>query len=146
MTSINRVILAGNMTRDPEFKKLPSDSHVASFGMATNRRYKDKAGNPQEETTFVDCEAFGRQAEVLRDYGRKGRGVFVEGRLRLDQWQDREGRSHNKLRVVVDRVQFTDRRDAGRDAGPIDAAGGEYEEVGAKRSRHVVPLEELLPF
>ena len=108
MTNINRVIMAGNLTHDPEYRELPSETGVVNFSVALNRRWKNRDGEMQEETTYVDCEAFGRQAEVLRDYARKGRGVCVEGRLRLDRWEDREGQNRSKLRVVAERVQFTD--------------------------------------
>lgn len=138
MRNINRVIIAGNLTRDPEYRMLPSETPVASFGVALNRRWKDKTGDTKEETTFVDCEAFGRQAEVLRAYGRKGRGLFVEGRLRLDQWQDKEGRHVSKMRVVVDNVQFTDSRSESDHGETVQRA----EPSRLSRSE----LEELLPF
>ncbi|MHC4220468.1 MAG: single-stranded DNA-binding protein [Planctomycetota bacterium] len=107
--NVNKVFLMGNLTRDVELKYTPSDQPVASFGLATNRRYRTREGEDREETTFVDCEAWGRTAEVMNQYLAKGRPVFVEGRLKLDQWEDREsGKPRSKLRVVVENFQFVD--------------------------------------
>lgn len=137
MRNVNRVILAGNLTRDPEFRQLPSDTPVANFGLAVNRRYKDRQGNLQEETVFVECETYGRQAEVLHQYARKGRGLFVEGRLRLDQWQNKEGQNRSKIKVVVENFQFTDARGEGEH--------GEGEGEHAHRPT-TTDVEDLLPF
>ena len=106
--SVNKVFLMGNLTRDVELKYTPSNQPVATFGLAMNRRYKTKDGENREETTFVDCEAWARTAEVMSEYLSKGRPVFIEGRLKLDQWQDKEGNNRSKLRVVVENFQFVD--------------------------------------
>ena len=107
--SVNKVFLMGNLTRDVELKYTPSDQPVANIGIAVSRRYRTRDGEDREETTFVDCEAWGRTAEVMNQYLAKGRPVFVEGRLKLDQWEDREtGKSRSKLRVVVENFQFVD--------------------------------------
>lgn len=119
MPNLNRVMLMGNLTRDPELRYLPSNTPVANIGVAVNRRWRNQQGEQQEETTYVDCEAFGRSAEVINQYLRKGRPVFIEGRLRLDQWQDREGQNRSKLKVVVESFQFVDSR------GGADTAGGD---------------------
>jgi len=124
MPNLNRVMLMGNLTRDPELRYLPSNTAVVNVGMAINRKWKNQQGEQQEETTFVDCEAFGRSAEVINQYLRKGRPVFIEGRLRLDQWQDREGQNRSKLKVVVENFQFVDSR-GGADA-PGGGGGGGY--------------------
>ncbi len=108
--SVNKVFLMGNLTRDVELKYTPSNQPVATFGIAMNRRYKTKDGENREETTFVDCEAWARTAEVMSEYLSKGRPVFIEGRLKLDQWQDKEGNNRSKLRVVVENFQFVDSR------------------------------------
>lgn len=113
MPNLNRVLLMGNLTRDPELRYLPSNTPVVSIGLAVNRRWRNQQDQQQEETTFVDCEAFGRSAEVINQYLRKGRPVFIEGRLRLDQWQDREGQNRSKLKVVVENFQFVDSRGGG---------------------------------
>ena len=108
--NVNKVFLMGNLTRDVELKYTPSNQPVASFGIAMNRRYRTKEGEDREETTFVDCEAWARTAEVMNQYLAKGRPVFIEGRLKLDQWQDKEGNKRSKLRVVVENFQFVDSR------------------------------------
>lgn len=107
--SVNKVFLMGNLTRDVELKFTPTNQPVATVGIAVNRRYKTREGEDRDETTFVDCEAWGRTAEVMNQYLSKGRPVFLEGRLKLDQWQDREtGKNRSKLRVVIENFQFID--------------------------------------
>ncbi|TVQ62750.1 MAG: single-stranded DNA-binding protein [Phycisphaerales bacterium] len=122
--NFNRVFLMGNLTRDPELRHTPSSMAVANIGLAVNRRFRDSAGNNQEETTFVDCEAWGRTAEVMCQYLAKGRPVFVEGRLKLDQWQDKEGGNRSKLKVVIENFQFVDSRTEGAPGGGGGASGG----------------------
>ena len=123
--SVNKVFLMGNLTRDVELKYTPSNQPVATFGIAMNRRYKTKDGENREETTFVDCEAWARTAEVMSEYLSKGRPVFIEGRLKLDQWQDKEGNKRSKLRVVVENFQFVDSRGgAGGSSGGGSGGGG----------------------
>lgn len=104
--NLNVCHLAGNLTSDPETRELPGGG-VTNFGIAVNRRWKNKAGEAQEETCFVDCTAWGRTAEFIAKYFAKGRGIYVEGRLQLDQWQDKEGGKRSKLKVVVESAQFT---------------------------------------
>ena len=106
MANFNKVLLIGNLTRDPELKHTPSNQAVATIGLAVNRNFTTKDGEKREETTFVDCEAWGRQAEVMSQYLAKGRPVMIEGRLKLDQWQDKDGNNRSKLRVVVENFQF----------------------------------------
>ena len=107
--NVNKVFLMGNLTRDVELKYTPSDQPVANLGIAVSRRYRTREGEDRDETTFVDCEAWGRTAEVMNQYLSKGRPVFVEGRLKLDQWEDREtGKTRSKLRVVIENFQFVD--------------------------------------
>ena len=117
MASYNKVILMGNLTRDPELKRTSTDMAVAQIGIAVNRKYKDREGNQKEETTFVDCEAWGRTAETMGKYLSKGRPVFIEGRLRLNEWEDREGNRRSKLLVVVDTFTFVDSRGGGGAGG-----------------------------
>ena len=102
MASFNRVILVGNLTRDPEVRYTPSGTAVTDVGLAVNRTWFDKQANERrEETTFVDVTLWGRQAEVAGEYLSKGRSVLIEGRLQLDQWEDREsGQKRSRLRVV----------------------------------------------
>jgi single-strand DNA-binding protein len=121
MGNYNKVLLMGNLTRDIELKYTPSNQPVANIGLAINRRYRTKEGENKEETTFVDCEAWGRTAEVMKQYLAKGRPVFLEGRLKLDTWQDQQGQNRSKLKVVVDNFQFVDSRGGG---GPPGGGGG----------------------
>ncbi len=106
MANLNKVLLIGNLTRDPELRTLPSGMAVCSFGMAINRNFTDREGNRREETAFVDVESFGKQAETISRYMNKGRSIFVEGRLKLDQWETPAGEKRSKLRVVLENFQF----------------------------------------
>jgi len=123
MASFNRVFLMGNLTRDVELKQTAGNQQVAEIGLAVNRRFKDREGAEREEVTFVDCEAWGRTAEVMAKYLAKGRPVFIEGRLKLDTWQDQSGAKRSKMRVVVENFQFIDSRGGGGNAG--GGGGGE---------------------
>jgi single-strand DNA-binding protein len=108
MANYNKVLLMGNLTRDPELKRTSNDMAVAQVSIAVNRQYKDRNGEQVKETTFVDCEAWGRTAEVMAQYLSKGKPVFVEGRLKLDQWQDKDGNNRSKLKVVIEKFEFID--------------------------------------
>jgi single-strand DNA-binding protein len=126
MASYNKVLLMGNLTRDPEVRYTPKGTALANIGLAVNRTYKTESGEQKEEVTFVDIEVWGRQAETVGQYLAKGRPVFVEGRLKLDSWEDKEsGQKRNKLKVVAERVQFlgTPRGNAEfKDQAPSDEA------------------------
>lgn len=104
---LNKVFLYGNLTRDPELKALPSGAQLASFGLATNRTYKDKNGQKQEATEFHNIVAFGRPAELIAQYMKKGRPLFVEGRLQTRSWES-EGTKKYRTEIVVDNFQFGD--------------------------------------
>ena len=106
MASYNRVLLMGNLTRNPEIRYTPSGTAVADLGLAINENFKNKAGETVEQTCFVDVVVWGRQAETSAEYLHKGSSVFVEGRLQLDQWENQQGEKRSKLRVRADRVQF----------------------------------------
>lgn len=110
MPSYNRVILIGNLTRDPELRHLPNGSAVCEFGLAVNDRFQNKAtGQWEDRPNFVDCSAFGKTAENIAKFFTKGRPIFTEGKLRLEQWEDRQtGNKRSKLKVVVDTWQFVD--------------------------------------
>jgi single-strand DNA-binding protein len=132
MANYNKVLLMGNLTRDPELKYLQSGQAVVNIGLAVNRKYRNR--NTQEmveETTFVDIEGWGQQAETFSKYMTKGRPVFIEGRLRLDSWEGKDGQKKNKLRVVMERFQFIggpgERSAAGdpAEAGQVADGGGE---------------------
>ena len=109
MASFNRVILAGNLTRDPELRYTPKGLAISKIGLAVNRTWKNEAGETKEEVTFVDVDSFGRQAEVIAQYFKKGSPILVEGRLRLDQWDDKQtGQKRSKLGVVLEGFSFLD--------------------------------------
>jgi len=105
MANYNRVILLGNLTRDPELRVTPKGTSVCQFGLAVNRVYR-VGEETNEETTFVDLEAWGKQAEIIAKYVGKGRPLFVEGRLKLDSWQNKEGEKRSKLKVIVENMQL----------------------------------------
>lgn len=107
--NFNKVILAGNLTRDPELRYTPKGTAVTEIGLAINRSWKSESGEQQEETTFVDVAAYGRTAEVIAQYMKKGRPLLIEGRLKLDTWDDKQtGQKRSKLRVVCEGFQFLD--------------------------------------
>jgi len=122
MASFNKVILLGNLTRDPQLRYLPSNTAVCEFGLATNRRWKDRDGNQKEEVCFVDVSAFGRQAETINQYLTKGRSILVDGHLRFESWTGQDGQKRSKLSVVVDTFQFVGGR-----ADQAAPAGAPYE-------------------
>ena len=107
MASLNKVFLIGNITRDPEIRYTPGGSALCVLGLAVNRKFTTSKGEERDETCFLDLEVWGKQAESCHNYLRKGAPVFTEGRLRFDQWEDREtGRKRNRILVVAERVQF----------------------------------------
>src|SRR3954471_24309790 len=126
MPSFNKVILAGNLTRDPELRYTPKGTAVAKIGLAINRQWKDDTGQQKEEVTFVDVDAFGRQAEVISQYLKKGRPILVEGRLKLDQWDDKQtNQKRSRLGVVLESFQFLD-SGSGREGGAGGGGGGGF--------------------
>ena len=107
--NINRVFIAGRLTRDPQIRFLANEKAVADLGVVVNRKFKDGSGEMREEATFIDCEAWGKLAESCGQYLKKGSSVFIEGRLKLDQWEDKDGQKRSKIKVAADNVQFLDR-------------------------------------
>jgi len=118
MASYNKVILMGNLTRDPEMRVTASGLSICKFGIAVSRKFKTADGEMKEETTFVDVDAFGRQAETLSKYMAKGRPIHLEGRLKLDQWENQQGEKRSKLGVILESFQFVGSRG--------DSEGGSY--------------------
>src|SRR6059036_2986643 len=113
MANFNKVILAGNLTRDPELRYTPKGTAVARIGLAVNRTWKSETGETKEEVTFVDVDAWGRQAEVIAQYLKKGRPLLMEGRLKLDQWEDKNThQKQSKLKVVLESFTFIDSKGA----------------------------------
>lgn len=105
--NLNKVMLAGNLTRDVELRNVGSGTQVANIGIAINRSWKDANGEKKEETTFVDCEAWGKAAETIAKFFSKGKPIYLDGRLRLEQWDDKEtGQKRSKMKVVVESFQF----------------------------------------
>ncbi len=157
MASYNKVLLMGNLTRDVELKNIAGNQSVAEIGLAVNRRFRTKEGEDREETTFVDCEAWGRTAEVMKQYLSKGRPVFIEGRLKLDQWTDKDGQKRSKMRVVIESFQFIGSPGGGGGSGDGGSAPGNASH-GSATSRpgnsgsdggsdgHVPTPEEDIPF
>jgi single-strand DNA-binding protein len=109
MANFNKVILAGNLTRDPELRYTPKGTAIAKIGLAINRKWRSESGEMKEETTFVDVDAFGKTAETIGQYLKKGRPILVEGRLRYETWDDKQtGQKRSKLGVIMDSFQFMD--------------------------------------
>jgi len=144
--SLNRVFLMGNLTRDIEVRHTSQNMAIAKMGLAVNRKFKTQSGEQREEVTYVDCDAFGRTAEVMAQYLRKGRPVFIEGRLKLDQWQDQQGNNRSKLFVVVESFQFVDSGQGGSQGG----GGGNYSSGnqggGGGYDSGPVPPDDDIPF
>jgi len=133
MASFNKVILMGNLTRDPQLKYLPNQTAVVEFGLACNRKWKGPNGEDREDVTFVDCASFGKQAEVINQYFTKGKPIFIEGRLKFDSWEDKQGGGkRSKLSVVIENFQFVGSRDGG--GGPGGGGGGYDSQPGDNQS------------
>jgi len=155
---LNKAFLYGNLTRDPELKALPSGQQLVSFGLATNRTYKDKNGQKQEATEFHNIVAFGRSAELIAQYMKKGRPLFVEGRIQTRSWDDKEsGKKNYRTEIVVDNFQFGDGGKSGgagtstdstgsRQANSGQAAQGEESQAPHKDTDEIkYPDEEINP-
>jgi single-strand DNA-binding protein len=134
MASYNKVLLLGNLTRDPEVRYTPKGSAVADLGIAVNRQYTLDTGEKREEVTFVDVTFWGRTAEVAGEYLKKGRSVFIEGRLQLDTWDDKQsGQKRSKLKVIGEMMQMLGGRPGGGGGGD-EGGGEEFSSRGAKSS------------
>ena len=160
MANLNKVMLIGNLTRDPELKYTPGNQAVCEVGLAVNRKYRTKDGEDREETTFVDCEAWGKQAEVIKQYMTKGKPLFIEGRLKLDTWEDKDGGKRSKMRVVIENFQFLGAAGGGGGGGGeryVTEEGGSSSRGGSRGGRgssggggggapHQNVAEEEIPF
>ena len=137
---LNKALIIGNLTRDPELKSLPSGVQVATFGVATNRYYTDRDGKKQESTEFHNVVVFGRSAETSAQYLHKGSQVLVEGRLQTRSWEQ-DGQKKYRTEIVADRVQFGDKRGGGESGAPAASAP-----KGAKKEDAIdYPDEEINP-
>src|SRR5881628_1021268 len=133
MASFNKVILLGNVTRDPEIRYTPKGTAVTELGMAVNRVYSTDSGEKREETTFVDVTLWGRTAEIAGEYLKKGRPIFIEGRLQLDTWDDKQsGQKRSKLRVIGETMQLLGGRPPGAGGGTAEAGEGGRESRSSK--------------
>ena len=147
MASVNKVMLLGNCTRDPEVKYTPKGSAVTDVGIAVNRVYTTDGGEKREETTFVDVTMWGRQAEIAGEYLKKGRPVFIEGRLQLDSWDDKQtGQKRSKLRVVCENFQLLGSRDGGGEGGGSSRSGGRPKPEKSAPAADEEPSEDDIPF
>ncbi len=126
MANYNKVVLVGNLTRDPQYKVLPSSqTPVADFGLAVNHKYTTKSGETRDEVLFIDCTAFGKQADTINKWCRKGKPLLVEGRLRLETWEDKQGGGkRSKHSVIIENFQFLGGRDDAGAGGGGGSAGG----------------------
>lgn len=128
MANLNKVMIIGNVTRDPEIKYTPKGSAVVDIGIAVNRTFTPEGGERREETTYIDVTLWGRTAETAAEYCKKGRSVYVEGRLQLDSWEDKtSGQKRSKLRVVGENYQLLDRRPGGAAGAGGNSGGGDEE-------------------
>jgi single-strand DNA-binding protein len=148
MANLNKVLLIGNLTRDPELRYTPSGKAVADITLAINRVWVNDAGQKQEDTTFVDVTLWGRQAELAQQYLTKGRGAYVEGRLQMDSWDDKEtGKKRTRLKVVGDSLQFLpDGRSGatgGGGAAPQRSSGAPQQRSGPPQGGSAAPMDDF---
>lgn len=140
MAGFNRVILMGNLTRDPQLKYLPNNTAVCELGLAVNHKWRDREGNQREDVCFVDLSVFARQAETINQYMSKGRQILIEGRLKYDTWTGQDGQKRSKHSVVVDNFKFVGSREGGGQGGEQGGGynraqgahdqGGSYDQAG----------------
>jgi len=151
MASFNRVILMGNLTRDPELRYTPKGTAIAKLGLAVNRVWRTETGETREEVTFVDIDSFGKQAETIAQYLKKGSPLLMEGRLRLDQWDDKQsGQKRSKLGVVLESFKFVGpaRGEGGTETArrPMTAAAVPAETPPVAEPEGPPPEEDDVPF
>ena len=143
MANFNKVILAGNLTRDPEIRYSPKGTPIVGLTIAINRTWKNEAGETKEEVTFVDMDAFGRTADVIGQYLKKGRPILIEGRLKLEQWEDKQtSQKRSKLGVVLESFQFMD---SGRADG-TPGTGARSRATSPSAPEVPAPEEDEVPF
>ncbi len=145
MPSLNKVLLMGNLTRDPELRVTPKGTSICQFALAINRQFKMESGESREEVIFVDVEAWGKQGETIAKYVTKGRPLYVEGRLKLDQWEDKNTKEkRSRMKVVLEQFQFLgDSRGGGGSGG--GAPAGEFDQTGGAPERHSPPPRSSAP-
>lgn len=159
MLGYNRIMLMGHVTRDPELRQLPGNADVptslAEFGLAANRRYRTAGGDDREETLFIECTVFGKSADTIARYVKKGRPLFVEGRLRYETWEDAQGAKRSKISVVVENFQFLGTRDDASADRPAENRAGDgrpgenragWKQRSESRKRPVKVAQADIPF
>jgi single-strand DNA-binding protein len=151
MASFNRVILAGNLTRDPQLSYTPSNVPVCEIGLATNRRFRDKDGNQRDEVCFVDLQAYGRTAATINQYFQKGKPILVEGRLRFREWTNQQGQKRNKLDVVIENFSFIDSGGGQQNGGQARGAPRQAPQADQQQSEPYYddgppPVDADIPF
>lgn len=151
MASVNKVILIGNLGKDPETRYLPSGDAVANFSIATTEKFKDKSGAMQEHTEWHRISFFGRQAEIAGEYLKKGSPVYIEGRIRTRKWQDKEGQDRFTTEIVGDRMQLLGGRGGSENMAREPAAasaggGGEKRAAPAKKGGGFDEMDDDIPF
>jgi single-strand DNA-binding protein len=142
MPALNKVLLMGNLTRDPELRVTPKGTPICQFSLAINRQFKMESGESREEVIYVDVEAWGKQGETIAKYCTKGRPLYVEGRLRLDQWEDKNTKEkRSRMKVVLEQFQFLgDGRGGGGAGGGAPSSSGEFDQTGGSSpERHSPP-------
>ncbi|MDQ5980536.1 MAG: single-strand DNA-binding protein [Verrucomicrobiota bacterium] len=144
MANLNKVMLIGNLTRDPELRVTPKGTAICTFSLAVNRKFKDESGGEREEVTYIDIEAWGKSGENISKYCTKGRPLFVEGRLRLDQWEDKNTKEkRSRMKVVLENFQFLG---SGRsEGGGGGGGGGEGGEARSYAPRSAAPRPAAAP-
>lgn len=146
MNGFNKVILAGNLTRDPEMRFTPTGTAICKFGLAVNRKWKDQSGQAKEEVVFIDVDSFGRTAEVIGEHLKKGRPILLEGRLKLDQWDDKQsGQKRSKHGVVLESFTFLDSGNGGERSESAPNRGIDKSDVPPTIAANQ-PEEDDVPF
>lgn len=148
MSSYNRIILIGNITRDPELRFLPNNTAVCEFGLAVNDRFQNKQTQQWEDRpNFIDCAAFGKTAENISKFFAKGRPIFIEGKLRFEQWEDRQsGQKRSKLKVVIDTWRFVDSDKGGDGSQSFGTGYGSQQQAGGVGGRESSYSDDDPPF
>lgn len=147
---LNKALIFGNLTRDPELRAMPSGMNVCSFGVATNRVFRDRDGKKQEQTDFHNIVVFGRTADTAAQYLKKGRSVFIEGRIQTRSWEGKDGEKKYRTEIVADRVQFgpggNEKGAGARSGGSGQGAGGRRDEDQMESSSGIdYPKEDINP-
>lgn len=143
MPSINKVIISGNLVRDPDTRILENGTHLAKMSIANNQRYRDRSGEWQEKTCYVDIVAWRKTAELVSEFCRKGSPVLVEGELVYNSWEDRDGQKRSRLEVNARRIQFLEKR--GSESSYGDSGGGSGDDSGSDEADSSIPDDDI-PF